>query len=529
MYDKSTVLIVLGSLLKNPNLFLDNKYDISERDFVERFHTIVFAAIKNLFLSGVQSISALEIDTYLSQYPMQKKIFDDNDGIQYIDNLIKFAKLENFDFHYNILKKYTLLRELKAEGIDTTPFIDESVVDPRKYEQMMNKFNSLSVKDILDQVERKFVAVKDKFYRTEEEGEQNIGEGLNDLVESLKLTPEIGLPTNGNIFNTISRGLRRKKFYLDSRPSGSYKSRTLLGNCAKISIPYFYDIEKSKWINTGFQEPTLFITTELEIEEIQTMVIAYVSGVNESNILDGNYIEDQEERVKQAVKYIEQSNMHIIHLPNYSIQDLHRTIKKYRLLYDVGYVFFDYIFVTPRLLAEGAQLSNGVRVREDSVLLNLATALKDMCNELDVHLSTSTQVSDGWQNSKHPDSSLIRACKGLADKVDLASIGLPPSNEELELLQPILSRNMFPTPNICYHIYKVRRGSYNKIRLYAYFDAGTCRTTELFATNNKCEYLEITGTNIEKILDNTKTEIEEEPEDPVDMDNTSNIADEVPW
>lgn len=518
----------MGSLLKNPNLFLDNKYDINENDFVERFHAIIYGVIKNLFFSGVKTITALEIDTYLSQYPVQKKIFDDNDGLHYIDNLSKFAKVENFDFHYNVLKKYTLLRQLTSQGFDTSCFYDENIVEPKKAEEMMRRFNSLTVKDILDEVEKKVISVKDQFCRSGEELEQNIGEGMGNLVESLKQTPEIGLPTNGNIFNTISRGLRRKKLYLDSRPSGYFKSRTLLGNCAKISIPYFYNTEKDKWEWTGFKEPTLFITTELEIEEVQTMLIAYVSGVNEANILDGNYIDNQEERVKQAVKYIEQSNMHIIHLPNYSMSDLERTIKKYRLLYDVGYVFFDYIFTTPKLLAETSQLASGVRVREDNALLSLSTALKDLCNELDVHLSTSTQVSDGWQNSKHPDSSLIRACKSLADKVDLASIGLPPSKEDLELLQPILSRNMFPTPNMCYHIYKVRRGSYNKIRLYVYFDAGTCRTTELFATNNNCEYLEITGTNIESVLEETKTEIEE-PEEVIEAPETSPITEEVPW
>ena len=75
-------------------------------------------------------------------------------------------------------------------------------------------------------------------------------------------------------------------------------------------------------------------------------------------------------------------------------------------------------------------------------------------------------------------------------------------------LQPILSKGLYPIPNICYHIYKVRRGSYNKIRLYLYFDGGTCRTRELFATNNDGELIEITGTNIEKVLNETTTEIE---------------------
>ena len=527
LYDKSTVLMILGSLIKKPSLFLEDKYTITEQDFVERFHTIVFGAIKNLYLEGVKRITALEIDKYLSSYAVQKKIFDDNNGIQYVDNLIKFAKVENFDFHYNILKKYTLLRKLKANGMDVSCFIDESIVDPKKIEEMMCKFNNLTTNDILNEYDRRLVEVKDEFYKSDDDREQHIGNNMMALVDSLKLTPEMGLPMNSNIFNTVCRGMRRKKVYLGSSPSGCFKTRTLLGNCAKISIPYYYDNEKREWKHTGFNEPTLFITTELEIDEIQTMLIAYVSGVNETNILDGNYMIGEEERVRQAVKYIEESNMYIVHLPSYSVADIERTIKKYHLLHDVGFVFFDYIFSTPKLIGEMSKLSSGNKIREDSALLTLITSLKDLCNALDIHLSTSTQVSDGWQNSKYPDSSLIRACKGLADKCDIAYIGLPPSKEDLELLQPILSKGIYPTPNLCYHIYKVRRGSYNKIRLYLYFDGGTCRTTELFATNNNGELIEITGTNIEKILDETTTEIEEPIEEVVESAEIP--VEDTPW
>ena len=65
-------------------------------------------------------------------------------------------------------------------------------------------------------------------------------------------------------------------------------------------------------------------------------------------------------------------------------------------------------FSTPKLIGEMSKLSSGNKIREDTALLTLITSLKDLCNVLDIHLSTSTQVSDGWQNSKYPDSSLIR-------------------------------------------------------------------------------------------------------------------------
>ena len=53
LYDKSAVLIVLGSLIKKPSLLLDSKYNITESDFAERFHKIIFSSIYNLFYSNV--------------------------------------------------------------------------------------------------------------------------------------------------------------------------------------------------------------------------------------------------------------------------------------------------------------------------------------------------------------------------------------------------------------------------------------------------------------------------------------------
>lgn len=528
MYDKSVALQILGSLVQKPSLLIEDKYQISEKDFEDRFHKIVFGSIKNLFYSGIQTITPIEIDTYLSNYATQKQVFDTNNGINYIENITKFAKIENFEYNYQLLKKYTLLRCLKTQGIDVSSYIDESIVDPKKIDTMMEKFNSLTVNDILNDVEKKIVEVKDKFYVGTDEREQHIKDGLNNLIKSFEMSPEIGLPMNSNILNTICRGARRKKLYLDSRPSGYYKTRAKLGDCARISIPFLFNTEKKIWEESGYNEPTLFITTELEVDEIQTMLVGYVTGINESKILDGNLNIEEKERVTKAIEYIGESQMYIVHLPNYSIDDVVRTIKKYNILYNVGYVYFDYIFTTPKMLREMSKQSKGISIRQDSVLLDAITQLKDLCNELDIHLSTSTQVSDGWQETKHPDSSLIRNCKALSDKADIAYVGLPPSKEELKLIQPILDKGMYREPNMVYHIYKVRRGSYNKVKLFMFFDAGTCRTEELFCTNNDCEYIDISGTNIQKILDDTSTTIEAITEE-ADLQDSPQDGGDIPW
>ena len=511
LYDKSAVLIVLGSLIKKPTLLLDSKYNINETDFAERFHKIIFSAIYNLFYNNVVNITPNEIDRYLSSFGTQKRIFDENDGLDYCEKLQHISPIENFDYYYNILKKYSLLRSLKEQGFDTKEFINDDIVDPVKVQTMMERFNKLGVNDILNEVEKNLTIVKNQYYYKDTNEEQHIGTGLRELKERLKISPEIGLPMFGKIMNTICRGSRRKAFYLKSHPSGYFKTRGLVEEASCVAISQYYDTKERRWRERGFNQPTLFITTELEIDEINTMFMANISGVPEQRILDGRYENDEEQRVDRAIEILENSQLYIVHFPDYSSAEIENKIKEYVILHNIEYVYFDYIFEASKLIAEMSNLAGRIAVRQDTILASFATKLKDLCNELDIHISTATQVSDGWQDSKHPDSSLIKACKSLAEKTDIAYIGLPPTNEDLNILsQTILNNGFYRTPNMCYHIYKVRRGTWNKIRLYVFFDASTCRTEELFATDNNLQLLEISGTNIENILDQTVIEIEDD-------------------
>lgn len=51
-----------------------------------------------------------------------------------------------------------------------------------------------------------------------------------------------------------------------------------------------------------------------------------------------------------------------------------------------------------------------------------------------------------------------------------------------------------------YHIYKVRGGRFSKVKLWCHVDLGTCRTIDLFLTNNDYEIIDIEATQVEQIL-----------------------------
>ena len=496
---KRSYLQVLGCLLQKPDLLNDSKYNIDREDFEEIFHKMVFASIHNLYLQGVKSIDYIAIDNYLSPYELQYKIFNENNGMDYIIECKDNSNLENFDYSYERIKKFSLLRTFIEQGIDITTIYDETIVEPREQEIMQAKFDKLSVKEIFNFIEKKVVDIKNKHLININNQGQKAGEGLYKLKEKCKEAPDMGIPMASNIMNTITRGARLKKFYLRSAPTGIGKSRLAAGDACSYSVPYIWDLKEKKWMYRNISEPTLYITTELEIEEVQTMFIAYVSGVEEDKILDGNYVGDEEERVDQAIEFINMSPLWIEYMSDFNIEDIETVIRRYQIDSKVQYVLFDYLHISMKLMAEIANISKGMKLREDQILLMFSDRLKAMCNTLNIHIDSSTQTNGEYKNLKDADQNVLRGAKAIADKIDVGVVALEPTPSDLDSLQPILSKGIYPIPNMVYHIYKVRRGKLSRVKLWLHVNLGNMRLTELFLTNNKYQIIPVESTKIEMI------------------------------
>ncbi|MCF0124736.1 MAG: hypothetical protein HUJ68_03090 [Clostridia bacterium] len=150
------------------------------------------------------------------------------------------------------------------------------------------------------------------------------------------------------------------------------------------------------WVSNGTSEPTLFITTELELEEIQTMMLAFVSNVNESKILNGEYLDDEEERVLKACEILKNSPLYIEEMPDFSLKDIENTVKRNVRENNVSYIFFDYLHSSLKILEEISSRTSGMKLREDTILFMISIRLKDLCNELGVFIMTATQLNGAW-------------------------------------------------------------------------------------------------------------------------------------
>ena len=64
---------------------------------------------------------------------------------------------------------------------------------------------------------------------------------ISELIHDLQQRPEVGAPLQGDIFNTVSRGARRTKFYIRSASSGTGKTRAALGDACGLAYPIMFN------------------------------------------------------------------------------------------------------------------------------------------------------------------------------------------------------------------------------------------------------------------------------------------------
>ena len=484
-------------MFKNPQLLdFADKYIITAEDFPDQFHKIAFGAIYKLHELGAQKITLTTIADFLSTRPKSEAIFKQQKGEESLIKVPEDCTDNPFDYYYNRLKKFTLLRAYDSCGIDVKDIYDpDDILDLKKKQQQEDQLDNMSLIQIADIVDQKIESIKLQYIEDVVEESQQAGEGIVELIKGFQENPEAGVSLYGPLINTVTRGARLKKFYLRSAATGVGKTRSLIADACYISCNKMYD-ENFGWIKTGPTQPTLFIATEQDLSEIQTMMLAFLANVNEEHIIDGHFDGDEEERVMEAAKILQDAPLYVELLPDFSLQDVENRIKKNIRDHDIRYCFMDYIHTSMKILEEITRRSGGIKLREDNILFMLSNKLKDICNQYGIFIMSATQLNSDYQDSETPDQNLLRGAKSIADKIDFGSILLLVKDKDIKGLEKVLANSSFDTPTIKLSVYKNRRGRYKGIYLWCKSDLGTCRIKPMFATGWDYELIPIDDTRI---------------------------------
>lgn len=506
--EPNTYKQVLGSLMKQPSLYSTVNNKIEMADFDLKIMRLLFENIVMFIQNGAESITVEDIDLLLLSSEIYKKIYEQANGLSILQDAIAISNPDNFNIYYDRLKKLSLLRALKKNGYDISFFFKENFDNIQEEKEYIKRFEEANCTTICEKIESGFCNIRERFLAGEGNGKQ-AGEKIVEMIDEFKKTPEIGANMLGEYMNTVTRGARLGKYYLRSAGTNVGKSRLAFADMCYIAIPEYYHLGKEKFvIEDRAPGCTLIITTEMEAEEVQTILLAYISGVNEEHIIYGRYDEGEEDRVRKAAEILKKysSTFFIEEISDPNLSNVQAVIKKHALVNKIQYCCYDYLFTSPSLIGQFQQSG----IREDVALTMLSTQLKEIAKQYNIFMMSATQVNaegSKWDGPK--DQNAIRGAKGIADKCDVGMVISPVGEEEIKLLARAYAQNFVlkgkGNPTHVIDVYKVRRGRYKNVRIWCRFDLGTGRREDLFVTNRNYEVIE----NM-KVIDSIKFVGEEE-------------------
>ncbi len=367
MIDKEVIQQILGSLIKRPSLLNEvDKYNLTLSDFSSKFEKYIFSAIHGLYFSGAENIQIIDIENYLSTNPTAKSIFEANRGLEYLQDIEEFSKVENFPYYYDKLKKINLLNDLKKDGFDISDYYAEDLTSDKALE-VNEHFEEITSKDIIKDFKKKLIKLESDYGSPEEVKCENAADGIDDFMESLFKIEDIGLPIQGVIYNQIIDGAQPTALTIRAGGSGVGKTRQAVGDACFLAYPIRFNTTTWKWEQIGSSEKVLFIITEQTFKQIRKMILAYLTGFNESRFKYKDFNNKEMIVIEQAKeimkKYID--NFLILQIPNPTIELVKTQIRDKCLTQDIGYVFYDYIFIGPALLGE----FRGFNLRNDKLFV----------------------------------------------------------------------------------------------------------------------------------------------------------------
>ena len=240
MYNERAIRKVLTCLYNDNDLIVSPEHPFRLEDFALKKYQAIYSALYNLYALGNNNIDISDIIAYFQQQQIIYSKFVEDGGMDVLYEICNDNSSPNFSYNYSLIKKYSLINDLQKNGIDISDIYDVTL-PADKLEKQLAEFNAMEIEDIFKHYNVKLNTIQNKYEVFLEKTCINAADHIEELLKQLQTVPEVGLPLCGGIYNTVTRGARLKKLYIDSGSSGSGKSRRMVGNACNLAIPMYYD------------------------------------------------------------------------------------------------------------------------------------------------------------------------------------------------------------------------------------------------------------------------------------------------
>lgn len=310
---------IIATLMKTPEFVLYSDDYLFPDHFTNAENKCVYMAIRNLVRKGIYNIDPYNIITYLNS----------SDATKEFANMLSIDKLNELMDMSDVLARHS---------VEEYKMLVSNVVDAamrRKTYRKLSECQALCYDRTRESIEQDIYQIIDGVM-TEFSTKNDIPEfkdvidGCWEEIKERQSTGFAGIPfkfPSLNEYATIEPG----ELFIFAAEAKQGKSMMLL-NCA-------IDLLRQ-------DKSVLYIDSELNTRLFTARVLAHLSGVEYRRLTTGNYDEDEEKKISDALAWMKTRKFTHIYIPMFDIQTIYTAVKKVKHTQGIDVLIVDYFWFT---------------------------------------------------------------------------------------------------------------------------------------------------------------------------------------
>ena len=353
---------VIGTILSHPDYIYKSEY-LESHHFYNPELASIYYIVKTLQEKGIKKIDNFLIITEIEGNKSIKSIIDDFHSISkdingWLDDL-KLVSRNDLE-SYELICKKIISNAFKRDTYIKLRELSNSIIVSK---EDINAINYKMQEDITN-FANKYIINTDIYL---------IGDKMNELWETItgrrNVSGYAGIPSK----------------FKDLNEYFTYENGELVvvGGRAKSGKSMFFLNEAIHKVENGV--PSAIFDTEMNDERWIVRFLALKSGVEIKKIKNGNYNKDEESKIKDAMRWIE--NKPLVHLydPEWTKDKIYMCGKKLKQSTNLGFLIYDYIKVNDTSKGDN---------KEHNVLGDMTNFLKNkIAGTFDIPVLSGGQMS----------------------------------------------------------------------------------------------------------------------------------------
>ncbi len=378
---------LLALAYKNKDCLLELQQVITADYFLYRPHKIIYTALSILLKDS--KINKIDMDSLL----IQCKELGIKEYLTNLDYLVILTQggqdKDNFQFYLEKVKNAYIKYSLHCI-LDTFKLLVEK--------NAKDKDSNLTGSKLLNELSGELINLNSS---------NSIGKGVafsevvRDFVIDRARNPQqvMGLETGFPTLDTLINGLLPGTLTVISAPAKTGKSTVIMNIANHVALDIKHPV------------PVLIISTEMSSNEDLSRHIAMRSLIEERKIINGLAYNDPRLKIilDKVIDEIEKCKIYHEYLPYFNSQSVCNIINYYKIKYNIGIAMFDYI-----KMETADSDGNNKYKREDQVLGDITTALKNVAGTLNIPIVTACQINTRTGIVADSDR-IIRYCNTLLE------------------------------------------------------------------------------------------------------------------